>query len=278
MTAQCAQRQFFSFGAGVQSTAILLLIKHNPELLINKIGYLPEKAFFADTGAEPQNVYSHLKLMMSISSIPIEVVSNGSLLSNETQNGIIPRSFVPYFTKNKDGTKGMLKRKCTSEFKILPIHKALRKEVGLQPKQRSRKNSVGLWLGISTDEIQRMKTSQDRMTENIYPLIEIGFNRTDCFNYCKSFNITPPKSRCFFCPYISDWVEIKRNQPEEFERAVIFDRKIRQTVRRGNKEGDVYIHPSLKPLDQVVQNQGHLWERSPWETGLDGECTGMCGT
>lgn len=82
-----------SFGAGVQSSALLLLIKHDPQLLIDAVGHLPNKAYFADTGAEPQAIYKHLELMHACSSIPIKVVNNGSLLSADTQNGIQPRTF-----------------------------------------------------------------------------------------------------------------------------------------------------------------------------------------
>lgn len=263
-----------SFGAGVQSTALLLLIKHEPEKLINAVGHIPDKAYFADTGAEPEHVYEHLEAMKLISPLPMEVVSNGSILGTEIQSGIYPRTFPPYFTRNSNGSIGMLMRKCTHEFKIRPLEKAMRRDVGLVPKQRGRSRSVALWLGISIDEATRMTDNKTKLFQNIYPLIELGWDRTTCFNYCLSHGIKPPKSRCFFCPYVSDWVEIKRNQPKEFIKAVEFDREIRNVVKKGIK-GEVFIHKSCKPLDEAVTNQGHLWEGYPDE--FNNECAGHCG-
>lgn len=78
----------FSFGAGVQSTALMLLIKHDPKVLLDAVGHLPDKAYFADTGAEPDNVYQHLSKLQGNFPIPLEIVSNGTLLGTELQNGI----------------------------------------------------------------------------------------------------------------------------------------------------------------------------------------------
>lgn len=267
----------FSFGAGVQSTALLLLLKHEPERLIKAVGHLPQKCYFADTGAEPKMVYEHLQKCISWSPIPLNVVSNGSLMSTEVQNGIQPRTFPPYFTRDREtGKLGMLMRKCTSEFKIVPIERAIRRDIGLVPKQRGKNRSVSLWLRISLEEASRMRDNTTKLFQNIYPLVEMGWDRSRCFAYCQSHGITPPKSRCFFCPFISDWNEIKRNQPEEFQRAVEFDRQIRNVVKGGVK-GEVFVHKSGRPLEDVVTNQGHLWEKSPWEDDFQNECSGHCG-
>lgn len=170
----------------------------------------------------------------------------------------------------------MLLRKCTSEFKIVPIERAIRRDLGMTKGARGKSRSVALWLGISLDEIQRMRDNQTKLMRNIYPLIELGWDRSRCFSYCQSHNISPPKSRCFFCPYIRDWGGIKRNQPQEFERAVQFDKEIRNVVKHGVR-GEVFIHQSCKPLAEAVPNQGHLWEKSPWEEDFVEECSGHCG-
>lgn len=264
----------FSFGGGVQSTALLLLIKHEPQRLLDAVGHLPNKAYFADTGAESEEIYHHLEQMRALSSISLETVSNGSLTSWETQNGTIPRSFPPYFTRNKDASIGMLLRKCTSEFKVKPLQRAIRHDIGLSPGRRSTLRSVALWLGISIDEAHRMSDNSTKLFQNIYPLIELGWDRTRCFSYCQEHGITPSKSRCFFCPYVSDWLDIKRNQPKEFAKAVEFDKQIRNVVRGGVK-GEVFLHKSCKPLDEAIENQGHLWEGYPADFG--NECTGICG-
>lgn len=260
----------FSFGGGVQSTALMLLIKHEPQRLLDAVGHLPDKAYFADTGAETDVIYQHLEQMKILSSIPLQVVNNGSILSSKHQTANYdPRTLVPYFTQSSKGV-GMLLRKCTHEFKLKPITKAIRNDVGLLPRKRGKPQSVALWLGISIDEIERIRDNHVKLFQNVYPLIELGWNRTKCFNYCQEHGITPTKSRCFFCPFTNDWLEIKRNQPQEFQKAVEFDKSIRSLIK-----GKVFLHKSCKPLEEVVSSQGHLWEGYP--DGFGNECSGHCG-
>jgi 3'-phosphoadenosine 5'-phosphosulfate sulfotransferase (PAPS reductase)/FAD synthetase len=64
----------FSFGAGVQSTAILLLIKYEPERVISAMGKLPDWIIFADTGAENQEALDNLKRCKTL--LPILRVKN----------------------------------------------------------------------------------------------------------------------------------------------------------------------------------------------------------
>jgi hypothetical protein len=266
----------FSFGAGVQSTAILLLLKHHPEVLIHFMGKLPEVAYFADTGTENQSTYDHLEKCKLWSPIPIEIVSKPVALDSlePTSDRQIPRSLIPYFTLNPDGTKGMLTRKCTSEFKIVPIQKALRDRLGAKPYQRIPIDTVKTWLGISIEEAQRAKLSQVRWIKNLYPLIEIEWSRTKCANYAfEHLGYYPPKSRCYHCPFTSDWADIKREHPEEFARAVFFDNESREiTKRNGVLRGETFIHPSCKPLEIAVSDQLGMWEG---DFAL--ECSGHCG-
>lgn len=157
----------------------------------------------------------------------------------------------------------------------MPVEQAVRRDVGLVKGQRGKSRSVAMWLGISVEEISRMGDNKTKLFQNIYPLVELGWNRSKCFAYCQEHGITPAKSRCIMCPYISDWVEIKRNQPVEFKRAVEFDREIRGITNRG-LDNPVYLHRSCKPLDEAIENQGHLWEG--YADSFDNECFGVCGT
>ena len=54
-------REFASFGAGVQSSAIALLaLNRDARLLAVSGGVVPERYFFADVGDEPPEVYAQL--------------------------------------------------------------------------------------------------------------------------------------------------------------------------------------------------------------------------
>ena len=56
-----------SFGAGVQSTALLMLTLNKDQRLFDALGgHWPDLACFADTGAEPSYVYEHLGKMVEL--------------------------------------------------------------------------------------------------------------------------------------------------------------------------------------------------------------------
>jgi hypothetical protein len=272
----------FSFGAGVQSTAMMLLIQHDPDLLMGAVGHLPDVAFFADTGAEVQATHEHFDRMARRGfPIPVRCVSNGSILGGSARTG--NRSFVPLFTQNPDGSIGKLMRKCTAEFKILPIERGIRAELGLKPRQRWPKEGVALWLGISTDEADRMKPNQNKTITNIYPLIELGWNRRDCLAYCDKHGVRPPKSRCFMCPYIRDWVAYREEAPWDFRRAIDFDASIRQP--HAGFKGQAFIHRSCCPLeeaveliaaDRIAKIAGGIPLFDDYDSWSD-ECFGICG-
>ena len=85
-------------------------------------------------------------------------------------------------------------RQCTTEFKINPIRKALRKY-----------KPVIQWIGISLDEAHRMKPSRDDWIENRWPLIDLRMKRHDCLRWMQEKGYPqPPRSACVFCPYMSD--------------------------------------------------------------------------
>lgn len=268
-----------SFGAGVQSTAILLLLNHEPERLQDAVGHLPEQLYFADTQSEHSATYQHLGRLMvegMFKRFPLTVVSAGNLAQNELET-VGNRSLVPYFTKMKaqgplhSRDVGKLARKCTSEYKIDPLHKAFRAAAGLVPYQRARPRSIGVWIGISMDEIQRATVPEEKWARNIYPLIALGWSRSDCYQYCVDHGFYPPKSRCYMCPYIQDWRSIQELMPEEFGRAVEFDSKIRRIESRGTTH-PTYIHRSCKPLKEAVAQQQSI----EWDDFAD-ECQGYCG-
>lgn len=277
-------RRFLSFGAGVQSTALWLLIGLKREALEEEMGGVPEIALFADTGAEPVEIYEHIEQLQAVAArdsrfIRIEIVrkpgdSLEQLMLKKEGNRFNP---IPAFTLNADGETGMLRRQCTREYKITPLNKAYRRLLGYQPRQRIPPNSAEVWLGISTDEAGRAKDSRDRWITNRFPLLELGMNRTDCANLLRENGIKPVKSRCCFCPYISDWQGFRERHPEAFERACRVDEAIRDSSKAGAKS-PCFVHRSGRPLREALKwEQQTLW--SPlWEDwGFEDECDGMCG-
>lgn len=268
-----------SLGAGVQSTAVALLAAKGI------IGPMPDCAIFADTGAEPQHVYDHLNWLEPLLPFPVHRVMEGDGLDSNilaSLDGIGDHRWArgryagaPFFTESKNGG-GMLRRQCTSEFKILPIQKKLRSLLGLEKGQRAAGVfDVETWIGISMDEIQRAKPSRDKWETKRYPLIEMRWTRADCLKWMKEEGYPePPRSACVWCPYHSDaeWRHLRDTDPESWERALTMDDLIRGGVRGTTEK--LYLHKSLVPLrDADLRSAEDCGQLSMW----DNECEGMCG-
>ena len=170
----------------------------------------------------------------------------------------------------------IINRQCTLEYKLKPIFKKSVELTGC-----SAKNPIKIWIGISVDEVQRMKPSQQKRFINRYPLIEKRLGRDSCLEWIKQNGFpVPPRSSCVICPYHNE-TEWKSLTPEEFEQACQFDEKIREqglthpTSDLSDTKGRVYLHRSLKPLrdrpfDTSNPNQLELFDPK------DEECEGGC--
>lgn len=267
---------FVSLGAGVQSSAMLMLYYHG------KLKPMPDAEIFADTQAEPPYVYETLQRLTAIvkDKIPVLVETRGSLLKDELNPGLhVTKSGAnkgkkfsksPFFFMGDTGKVGMGGRQCTADYKIDVIQKGMRRFMGYQPRQRI-KESVRSAIGISRDEIMRMKDSRATWIKNIFPLVDLNYTRTDCLQYMADLGLPAPmRSACYFCPFRSneEWNEMKRRSPETFALAVEFDRKLREVPTYFKKQ---YVHRSCKPLSEVamdIDKQPSLFEN---------ECEGMCG-
>jgi PP-loop superfamily ATP-utilizing enzyme len=260
---------YLSFGGGVQSTALLAMsnlgLKSCPRATI---------AIFADTQCEPQWVYENLAFMESWSSIPITRVTIGNLGEHfrARLDGTRRRAAsIPAWTIGVNGRPAPLWRQCTQEYKVVPIIKRVRELLGYRPRQ-SVKERVACMLGISLEEIYRMKRSRARWTTNTYPLIEARMRRSDCVELLRELGIPVPlRSACVFCPYHSDeyWHDLQQNHVDEWVRAVEFDRALRKTAPRGFRS-PLYVHRSCVPLEMI-----EFSAQVPDSFGE--ECDGHCG-
>ena len=152
----------------------------------------------------------------------------------------IYRSIIPVYLKGRDGEGyGIGRRQCTDNYNIRPIRRRMRGLLGLRPRQRvPAGTTVELWLGISSGEAIRMKTSRDRWIANRYPLIEAGMSRSDCAEWWAARYDRPlERSACVARPFQSRrrWVETKRRWPELFAEAVALDEA--ELGEDGQREG-----------------------------------------
>lgn len=323
-----------SLGAGVQSTTLALMAAEG------EITPLPNCAIFADTGEEPAAVYKHLDWLLTPGRLPFPVhivrawegygkpgikrsLGDEILAATRGESKAGSHSRPPFFVANSDGTKGMIRRQCTGDFKIDVIQAKEREILKLKRGQRwPDEIQIVQWIGISTDEVTRMKPitvarrarfcrsckdlnmvkepREDRARQGRchfcgdesrgtnfwttaraphptilgrWPLIEKRLARHDCLLWLSRRGYpTPPKSACSFCPFHSDaeWRAIKQD-PAAWTRAVEIDHAIRHGLVSKHLNGALYLHASLKPLEEVDFSSG------PQADMFQNECEGMCG-
>lgn len=261
-----------SLGAGVQSSTMALMAA------AGEITPMPAAAIFADTASEPRKVYEWLDWLETQLPFPVHrVMKDERGLRGNILDSIEGGRFagIPFFTESPSGG-GMLRRQCTNEFKLTPIRQEIRRLLGIAKGVRAKKAILAIsWIGISTDEIIRMKPSQLHYIEHRHPLIDLGMSRQNCIDLMlRKFGKIPPKSACTFCPYHDDamWRDMKLNDPESFADAVDIDHRSRNGVRGTTQK--LYLHRSMRPLDEVdfrnAEDAGQL-------SMFNEECEGMCG-
>jgi hypothetical protein len=251
-----------SLGLGKQSSYLLL------KNLSGEIGKRVDYAIFSDTGCEPSYVYSYLKWLryycLKKFNFKIDVIHPGNLLIdiNNYYLGLSNRySSIPAYVAPSGAP---IRRQCTYDYKIRSIRKFSR--------QLLKGKKLKMWIGISYDEMQRMKISDIQYIENYYPLVEEKIKITDIKNWYPNNNFTEPgKSSCFFCPFHSDkyWFLLKKHHLIDFEKACNVDKIIRNHPKMNGK---LYLHKSLKPLSSI--NFSHV---SNLFSEMENECEGMCG-
>jgi len=259
-----------NLGSGVQSSTVLLMSIHKD---------LPpiQHAIFADTGWEPQAVYAQFNFLQEIATtngIHVHRVSYSNIKDDcytsagLQQNG---RSFdsMPYHTL-MGKKKSIMKRRCTSLYKIDPINKKIKEILGLKPRQwMPQMRIVTQWFGISYDELDRQRNPDNQWAVYYYPLIDLKMTRDDCQKWLVDHGYPQaPRSACIGCPFhtIQEWTKLRNNSPNEFQEAVKLDEAIRD--RYPNRKS--YLHSSCKPLTALSDSDES-------EYSMRDECLGYCG-
>jgi hypothetical protein len=301
-------KHILSLGAGVQSSTLALMAARG-EVILNRRGDSEsgdferasgssrvgspapvhlDAAIFADTQDEPASVYKWLEWLKaevarSPYPYPIHTVTAGRLSDRELQLRVSKKSgktyrktAIPAFAKNDDGSTGIVSRKCTTDHKVIPILREAKEIGGISRGQKT----VGVvqWIGISLDEVHRMKMSREPWAENVWPLVDMRMRRHDCLLWMERNGYPrPPRSSCVFCPYHSnaEWRRLKTEEPAEFQRAIEFERQMQVAATGDQAMTSVpFLHSSCVPLDQVdlstLEDHGQM---SLWGN----ECEGMCG-
>ena len=268
-----------NLGAGVQSSAMALMAARG------EITPMPDFAVFADTQAEPTHVYEWLAWLEKQLPFPVIRVTKANLTEESLRirpresGGTYMKRLIPMFGLLPNGnTVAAIGRKCTADYKVIPILKHIREACGIKHGQKE--ITVTQWIGISYDEMQRMKLPSHPWTQHRWPLVEKKMRRGHCLDWMKANGYPePPRSACYYCPFHSDdeWRRLRDDDPEHFAKAIEFDSKIRAAFADGEKEMrmQVYLHRSCKPLGQV--NFDSEEDKGQLNFDFQSECEGMCG-
>lgn len=234
----------WSYGGGTQSIAIAVLVAQ---------GKLPrpDRIIFADTGREATETFEyteqHVKPLLALHGLTIEIASH-SLATVDLYGGKKKDTLlIPAYAK--DG--GKLSNFCSHEWKMYVV----RRYIG---GAKAFPDGCINWLGMSTDEVERLRPSDVAWMETHWPLcgmpVSGGYGISMSRAMCKQLILdtglpTPPKSSCFICPHRRNpqWQRLKMFYPQDFAKAVQLDKEIRER----DTQGGVFLHDSRKPLDEI---------------------------
>lgn len=226
--------QIWASGGGVQSAAIAALIVRGL--------YKPDLAVIVDTEREQSTTWSYMDSVitpaLSAVCVTLQRVAKSQYATVDLYGGKDGDSLlVPVFT-TQGGEIGKLPAYCSNEWKRRVVQRWASAQ-GVK--------ECDMWLGISVDEMRRMTPGTDKW-KNRYPLIEQRMTRDDCVALVERMGWpTPPRSSCWMCPNHTqeEWRDIKENKPDDWEKAVQFDKEIRK------KDPHAFLHSDGIPLDKA---------------------------
>lgn len=212
--------EVLSFGGGVQSTAMILMVADG-------ILPRPDVIMFADTGSELPETLEHIQANV----IPfVENVLKLPFIICRSHRGALHDDYIRLKALPMVGV-----RSCTGNFKIDPQRREIRKIVG----NRRGKLMARCWMGITTDESRRKPDKKDprepKWVEKTYPLLDlVPTSREECQAINERHNWNVIKSGCFCCPYSGSkhWLKLREDHPDLFAIALEME-KIKNEHRPG---------------------------------------------
>jgi hypothetical protein len=251
MTTYTTERplRIISLGWGVQSwtLAAMAALGEIPK---------PDYAVHADTTHEMAGTYAHAEKWtpwLEDHGVPIVTVkaAEKSLATAEWEKYPEGLGIPAYSIELKTGSEGQIRRECTAHWKIMPLRRFARSIIG-----KTSPECVEMWMGISLDEWQRMRTADVKYIKNVYPLVDRRRSRAYCVAWLEQHGLdVPPKSACTFCPYHNKdhWKRLKQAGGADWEEAVAVDGLIRNLGRGRGTEFQNFVHPSRIPLEEAVR-------------------------
>lgn len=204
--------RYLSYGAGVNSTALLVLYE-------NKI----DEAVFVDHGGDYPDTYDYVRYIEK-RGFPITVIKPSVEGFDDLYNYCIYKKLIP----------SRMFRWCTDKFKIKPITKYVDRP-------------CKMFIGFCVDETKRVKREFRYRTGMTcqYPLITKGITRGFCIQIIKDAGLKiPRKSCCYFCPFSRrlEARELLLNYPDLYQKCKLLEENCMRS--------DLFIHST--PISEVA--------------------------
>lgn len=254
-------RHVLGLSGGKDSAALAIHIKDRYPSIHEKVEY-----FFSDTGAELQEVYDFLDKLEAYLGKEIIRLSSG-------------KDFDHWLKVHNEYLPSAQQRWCTRMMKIKPFEAFVGDDL------------VVSYIGIRADENREGYISHKETIKAVFPFIEDGLVRSDVFQILDDSVGIPEyykwrsRSGCYFCFFQrqDEWLGLKRNHPELFEKARSYEQRMR--TKFDWKEGEIPIQghgftwSSKGTIDDIVQiaedreknnknNSKHENKNEKWQTIL----------
>ena len=250
-------RHVMGISGGKDSAALAVYIKDLYPDIHARMEY-----FFTDTGAELQEVYDLLDKLEEDLGKSISRLNSG-------------QDFEHWLKMNNNLLPSPQQRWCTKAMKIRPFEKF----VGDDP--------VISYVGIRADENRQGYVSRKANIQAVFPFVEDDIVRDDVFRILEESVGIPEyykwrsRSGCYFCFFQrqDEWLGLKRNHPELFEKAKAIESNVhvkgfdwekgeRKVVKKGytwSEAGtlDVVVNIAQKREEQGIQYKPK--EKKRWQ-------------
>ncbi len=227
-------RHVLGISGGKDSAALAIYIKDQYPDIHDKVEY-----FFTDTGAELKEIYDFLDKLEAYLGKEIIRLSSG-------------KDFDHWLTLHNEYLPSAQQRWCTRIMKIKPFEEFVGDD------------QVVSYIGIRADENREGYISKKDTIKAVFPFIEDGLVRDDIFQILKDSVGIPEyykwrsRSGCYFCFFQrqDEWLGLKRNHPDLFEKAREFEQ--RRRTKFDWKDGEIpikghgYTWSSQGTIDELV--------------------------
>jgi len=169
-------KQYLSHGMGVNSTALMLLLEDEG---------IEFESIFVNHGGDYPETYQYLTYLQNCGFEITEILPNVEGSYSSLYDFCFDKKIIPFRRF----------RWCTEKFKVIPFLNYI-------------ETPCICYLGFDIGEKKRAfsrkaKRKKERDVIYKYPLIDAKMNRKDCVNLIQTSGLkTPPKSGCFFCPFM----------------------------------------------------------------------------